>query len=250
MTAEAWTRLAIIIGAVLLLEVLCRLAIIDPLTVIPPSAMAAALGRLLASGEITPQIARTFSNVVIAFMLSIAVGFSAGVVIHALPRLRRALDPFLASWYSIPVYVFYPLLIAIFGITIWPLILIAFAAAVAAMVIATLNALDRVPRVLRKFAKVQQMGRAEEAFRIVLPAAAPYLFTGLKLSLTYSFTGVLAGEFILSNAGLGFAIAQAYESFENETMYALMLFILLLAAIINLSLHAWEANLIRRRSRQ
>ena len=52
--------------------------------------------------------------------------------------------------------------------------------------------------------------------RVVLPAALPNLFGGIKLALAYSFIGVIAGEFILSSGGLGYGIAYAYESFENR----------------------------------
>ena len=60
---------------------------------------------------------RHFSTVAIAFALSVVVGFALGALIHALPRVRRARDPLLASYYSVPVFVFYPLLVALFGLT-------------------------------------------------------------------------------------------------------------------------------------
>ena len=63
------------------------------------------------------------------------VGFALGAIIHALPRVRRAVDPLLASYYSIPFFVFYPLLIALFGLNTIPLIVIGFVFATAAMVI-------------------------------------------------------------------------------------------------------------------
>jgi len=250
MTRVAWTRLAVIVGAVALVEALCRAGVIGPLVMIPPSEMASALWDLLLSGGVTEDLERTFSSVAVAFVLALVCGFAGGVAIHALPRLRRALDPLLASYYSIPFFVFYPLLIAIFGLNNWPLIVIGFVFALAAVILATLNGLDRVPRVLKKVARVHRMNRVEEALRITLPSAAPYLFTGAKLALAYSFIGILAGEFILSGAGLGHSISYAYDSFDNRTMYALMLFVLVLVTLMNTVLHMWEQRLIRRRIRQ
>jgi NitT/TauT family transport system permease protein len=93
------------------------------------------------------------------------------------------------------------------------------------------------------------MGRAEEALRIVLPSAAPFLFTGAKLALAYSFIAVLAGEFILSGAGLGHSISYAYDAFDNKTMYSLMFFVLALVTVINMAFHIWEQRLLRRRRR-
>ena len=246
----AWWRAGVIVGAILLIELLCRTGIISPLVLLPPSEMAATLWELLLAGEVTHHMAQTFSTVAIAFVLSVAVGCAIGAVVHRLPRVRRAIDPLLASYYSIPFFVFYPLLIAIFGLNTAPLVVIGFVFAMAAMVIATLNGLDRVPRVLLKTARVHRLGRVRSVFLITLPAAAPYLFTGLKLALAYSFIGVIAGEFILSGGGLGYSIAYAYESFDNKTMYALMLFVLLIVTAMNMALHVWEQRFLKRRSRQ
>ena len=246
----ARVQLAVILGFVAVLELLTRTGAINRLTLIPPSAMAAHLWKMLVGGELDAPMTQTFANVAIAFALSVALGFAGGVAIHGLPRLRRLSDPLLASYYAVPFFVFYPLLIAVFGLNRWPLIAIGVVFGAAAMAIATLNGLDRVPRVLRKVARAHDLGWAEETFLIVLPAAAPHLFTGLKLSLAYSFIGVVAGEFILSGSGLGHAIAYAYDSFDNPTMYALMLFVVALAIALNAMLHVWEQRLLARRRRQ
>src|ERR1700730_136911 len=243
-------QLVVIAGFVALLELLTRTGVINRLTMIPPSQAAAHLWTMLSAGELDAAMTQTFVNVAVAFALAVLVGFGAGLALHALPRLRRLSDPLLASYYAVPFFVFYPLLIAIFGLNRWPLIAIGFVFGAAAMVIATLNGLDRVPRVLRKVARAHDLGPAEEIFLVVLPAAAPHLFTGLKLSLAYSFIGVIAGEFILSGSGLGHAIAYAYDSFDNPTMYALMLFVVVLAIALNAVLHVWEQRLSARRRRR
>jgi NitT/TauT family transport system permease protein len=249
MSRVTLVRLAVVAGFVAVIEALCRSGVINPLTLLPPSAMAAHLFELLRWGEINEAMASTFSNVAIAFALSVVVGFATGVVIHALPRLRRVCDPLLASYYSVPVFVFYPLLVSLLGLNRWPLVAIGFMFGVTAMVIATLNGLDRVPRVLLKLARVHRMSRGAEVLRIVLPAAAPNLFTGAKLALAYAFIGVIAGEFILSGGGLGYAIAYAYDAFDNRTMYALMLFVLIVVTAVNAALYVWEQRLLRRRGR-
>jgi len=248
--AIGWTRLAVIVGSIFAIEILCRLKIINPLTLIPPSEMATSLWELIVTGRITDDIAQTFSTVAIAFALSVVTGFILGALIHALPRVRRAVDPLLASYYSIPFFVFYPLLIALFGLNTIPLIVIGFVFATAAMVISTLNGLDRVPRVMSKTTRVLRMSSSSSVWFVTLPAAAPYLFTGLKLALAYSFIGVIAGEFILSGGGLGYSIAYAYNNFDNQTMYALMMFVLVIATIMNGALHVFEQRMMRRRTRR
>jgi len=229
-----------------ILELLCRTGIISSFTMIPPSAMVVSLWELLVSGEIGRNMRQTLGNVAVACILAITVGFAVGAGVHALPRLRRALDPFLTTYYAVPFFVFYPLLVFVFGMNNFPMIMIGFLFAVVAMIINTLNGLDKIPRVYRKVAHMHQMGRMKTALLIELPSAIPNLFTGVKLAVAYSFIGVIAAEFILAPGGLGYAISFAYDNFDNETMYALMLFILMLVTIINMSLHAYEQRLLRR----
>lgn len=246
MTRVGWIRLIVIIAAIVALELACRAGFINPKVVIPPSEMASSLVPLLASGQINDDIARTLGAVTLAAVLSIVFGFAFGLLVHALPRVREALDPYFATYYAVPVFIFYPVLIAIFGFSPWPIVLIGFATAVVAMIIATLNGLDRVPRVLTKVARVHRMGTLATSMKLKLPAAAPYLFTGIKLSVSYAFVSVIAAEFILSSAGLGREIADAYSDFNNRRMYALMLLLLAIATVVNSALHAWDIRWAKR----
>jgi NitT/TauT family transport system permease protein len=241
-------RVAVIVTLIGALEFACRFGLIRHQTIIAPSEMAAALWTLLASGAINADIARTLGVVLVVIALSVVLGFVAGLAIHALPRLRNALDPFFATYYAVPIFIFYPVLVAIFGLSPMPIVLIGVATAVVAMIIATLNGLDRVPRVLSKVARIHRLGPVATAMTLQLPAAAPYLFTGVKLSVSYGFIAVIAAEFILSPAGLGRDIADAYADFNNRRMYALILFLLIIATIVNGALHALDMRWAARRT--
>jgi NitT/TauT family transport system permease protein len=245
--AALWTRVVLLAGAVLLLEVLCRTGVVDPAAVLPPSEMVAAMMAVLASGDATDPMLRTFSTVGTAFVLAVAIGVGLGALVHALPRLRRAIEPLLASYYSVPTFVFYPLLVALLGLSMAPLVVLGILSAAPAMMIATLSGLDSVRPVLRRVARVQRLGPVRTLVSVVLPAAMPALFGGVKLALSYALIGVIAGEFILSGSGLGYAISFAYQSFETATMYGLMLFVLLVAVTANGLLYVWEGRLARRR---
>ena len=243
-------RIVVLVGAVATVELLCRSGVIGAFTMIPPTQMVASLWSLLASGRLHNDIVRTLSAVCVAFGAAVVAGALAGAVIHAVPRLRRTADPLLAAYYSVPVFVFYPMFIVMLGLNDRPKIMIGFLYAVAAMTINTLNGLDRVSPVLLKTARMFRMGWAATTVRVVLPSAAPYLFTGVKLAIAYSFIGVVGSEFILSSGGLGYQIGFAYHDFNNKTMYALILFILGVVLIVNMSLHAWEKLLMARRGLQ
>ena len=249
MTRIGWIRLAVIVGAIGTLELCCRLGFVNYRVVIPPSEMALALFNILRSGDMNADMIRTFGSVVAAVLIAVVIGFVLGLVIHALARLRRTLEPFFATYYAVPIFIFYPVMVSIFGLSVVPVIMIGVAAGSVVMIIATLNGLDRIPRVLIKVARVHRMGALDTALRLKLPAAAPYLFTGVKLAVTYGFIAVIASEFILAPAGVGHEIAFAYNDFNNRRMYGLMLLLLLVATCINMVLHAWDQRLARRRGR-
>lgn len=247
MTRAGWIRLLLVAFLLALLEVACRLRWIDPIAVIAPSRMAVGAWRLMASGQYTGDILLTLSNVAIACSLAVVSGFAAGWLLYRLPRFRRAADPLLASYYSVPTFIFYPLFIVMFGLNRWPLVAIGFVFAVVAMALNTLQGFERVPRVLRRTARAMRLSTSQEMIHVVLPSCAPYLFTGLKLAIVYAFIGVIAGEFVLSGAGFGFQIAFAYNSFDNATMYGLMILLLGFVGGLNMVLYSWERRLYLRR---
>lgn len=247
MTRVRVLRLVVLLVLVGSLEVVTRAGLVSRYTLLPPSEMALGAWDILVGGEAYGDIAFTLRNVIVALVLALVAGFLTGVVLHRLPRVRRAVNPLLASYYAVPVFIFYPLFIVVFGLNEWPLIAIGFLFAVVAVVVNTLNAFDRVPRVYFRTAKVLRLNRVEEIRRLILPAALPHLFTGFKLAVAYAFIGVIAGEFILSGAGLGYRIAYAYNNFQSDRMYGLMFLVLTLVVIINLSLHAWEKRIHARR---
>jgi NitT/TauT family transport system permease protein len=241
-------RIAVLAALVISLEICCRAGIIDRLTVIPPSDMIASMVDHIGSGEFNQSIVNTFSTIILAFALAIGFGTLAGALVHRSLRLRDVADPLLASYYSVPTFIFYPLLVALLGLGKAPLVVLGVLSAAPAVMISTLSGLDGVPPVLMKLARVQRLSPARTLWWVVLPAALPRLFTGFKLALSYALIGVIAGEFILSGTGLGYAISFAYQSFDNRAMYGLMLFVLLVAVMANGILYVWEGRLARRRS--
>lgn len=246
MSREGWTRLAVAVAAVALLEALCRAGIIGRLTMIAPSEMALAMIGLLGRASTWDALLWTTTNIVAAVVLSIGGGLAIALALHRRARVRRAIDPFLASYYAVPFFVLYPIFVSILGLNRWPLIMIGFIFAMPAMITAMLNGLDAVPRFIFKIGKLYRMTRFRTATRLVLPATAPALFTGIKLCVAYSFIGIIAGEFILADRGLGFGISDAYNRFDGKTMYGLMLLTLTIVIVVNALVLGAEQRVRRR----
>jgi NitT/TauT family transport system permease protein len=249
MSCAGLVRAAVIVLLVGMLELLCRTGVIPPITAIPPSAMVEALFRILASGKFTQDITVTLRNVSVAIAAAMLVGVALATAPQSLPALRRIFDPLFAAYYAIPMYAFYPLLIVVLGLGDLPQIAIGFLLAVVAVILNTLNGLDRVPPVLLKTAQVHRLGAMKAALKVRLPFAAPYIFTGFKLAVAYAFIGVIGAEFITSNRGIGYEIAFAYNNFDNRVMYPMILLVLAVVITINMSLHHLERRLLERRRR-
>ena len=225
-------RVSILVLAISLLELSCQFGFISPLQLTAPSRMVTTLFNLMHEGNFWFQATKTIRNIIIAIFSAGLLGFFIGLLLFRLPRLRRATEPIIASYYALPFFVLYPLAIVIVGMNDVSIILMGFAYALVAMITSTLSGLDRIPNVLSKTGKTFRMGKIQTAILIQLPAAAPYIFTGLKLVLGYGMAGVIGSEFILSDSGLGFSIAFAYEGFESEKMYGLLLFVIILVTIL------------------
>ncbi|GGF12481.1 nitrate ABC transporter, permease protein [Aliidongia dinghuensis] len=240
-------RLVLLVGIVGALEILCLDGAIDRLTMPPPHRIVLDMARMLVRGSLDSAIAKTLTNAAIACGLAIVIGIAAAILLHRARPLRRMLDPLFATYYAIPVFAFYPMLIILFGLGDTPQVFIGFMLGVVAVIVNTLNGLDRVPRVLLKTARVNRMDPFETAWRVTLPSAAPYILTGAKLAVAYSLIGIIGAEFILSNGGMGYEISFAYTNFDNATMYPLILLILAVSIAINMALARWEKALMARR---
>lgn len=239
-------RLAVLAAAVLALEAACRWGGIASYTMIPPSEMADALVEMLGRPEVRADILQTLKLVAICLAIAVGCGIGLGVLLHLWPRLKRAAEPLLTSYYAVPIFVLYPTFIVLLGLGDPPLVAIGSLFAIIVMAVAALNGLERVPPVLLKAARMEGLSAAARVRHVLLPSALPHLVSGLKMALAYSFIGVIAGEFILSTRGIGHAIAYAYNDFDNRTMYGLLLFLVTLSTVVNLALHGLEQRMLRR----
>ena len=238
--------MAACLGAV---EAACRLGYVSQLTMVPPSEMAVGLVAALREADTRGEVYTTLTGIVCAAILSVTAGFLLGCSLRAWPRARVAVDPLLATYYSVPTFIFYPMFIVFFGMNRIPIVVIGFMFAFIAMMTSTMNGLDRVPAVLFRTARMHRLSSIETTFRIVLPAAALHLFTGVKLAIAYSFVGVLGAEFILSGSGVGYQIAFAFNGSDNQRMYALILLVVFVVGTVNAALLNWERRLQRRIAR-
>lgn len=240
-------QISVVAAFILLLEGLCLAGVVDKVTMPPPHIILRDFVRMVLAGRYLAEIAKSLANVLVAFISAYLIGVVIGTALHGNKRVREILDPLFATYYAIPVFAFYPLFIVMFGLGDGPQVLIGFLLAIVAVILTTINGLDRVPLVLKKVARVKGLNALQTARYITLPFCAPYLLTAAKLALAYAFIGVIGSEFIMARSGMGYEISYAYTNFDNATMYPLILLILLLSIAANSVLSRWERILLARR---
>lgn len=243
-------RLVFIAAIFVALELLCRTGLINRVTMIPPTEMVVSLWAILKSGRFNADIFFSIKSIAGAALLAIVAGFFAGAALHAFPRLRRTVEPLLSAYYAVPTFVFYPLLIVIFGVGQTALIVMGAMFGVVAMIMNTVLGLDHVPQAISKTGAILKLDALRQLVLIRLPAASPHLVTGVKLAVAYSVIGIVAGEFILATSGIGKRVAFAYDNFDNKTMYGMLLLLLAGVMVINGMLSVWEKRLHRRFGQQ
>lgn len=241
-------RIAAILVFLLLWEWSARAKLYGPSLSVPPSVIVTHLGMRLASGALRPDVSRTALEIALAFTIGCAIGLPFGVVLWRWPLLAAIVEPYLLAYYAIPVFAFYPLFIVIFGAGIAPIVAIGALASIGAIVANTLVGLRAIPRVYLAVGKVLLLRREQMIRHLIVPAIVPQLFVGLKLGFIYALIGVVASEFILATAGLGYQVSFHYNNFESRDMFAAIVTVIGLS-VISYAVLTWiEGRLGRHRS--
>jgi NitT/TauT family transport system permease protein len=204
--------------AILAWEVLCRVAKISPLLLPPPSAV----WRVLADNPeiLLDQAIPTTYETVVSFVVATLVGVALAVAITFSAWVREALYPNIVMFQLIPKIALAPLFIVWLGVGSRSCITVAVFIAFFPVVVSTATGLvSAKPDVLQL---CQSLTASEwQIFRLArFPYAMPFVFAGMKVAVTMAMIGVIVGEFITAQAGLGYIIMFACSAGETATVLA------------------------------
>lgn len=242
----AW-MLIILAALVLYAELGSRLGWIDSFLFPPLSVDLANAANLLTRKDFwQDSLLPTLLAVALSFCIAVLLGLIVGFITWRVRLVRKILDPWLAIYYAIPIFALYPLLVVVLGVGLMPIVYIATSLAIVAVITATVEALDAIPKTVLKLAHSLDMSVAQCIFKIYLPGALNQITVGLRLALSFSIIGTLASEFILSTRGMGYFISYESEHFDMATMYGAIVLMLLLAIGINSIFGLWMHLRTRR----
>jgi ABC-type nitrate/sulfonate/bicarbonate transport system permease component len=184
-----------------------------------PLDIANAFGAYIARGQIWPDMWISGQELLYGFALSIIIGLPVGMLMGWYRRLNEALDPFVTFFYSIPRVALTPLLIVWFGIGINSKIAVVFLGAIFAIVINTAAGVRNLDPALIKAARSFGASDAQLFRTLVLPGSVPFILTGLRLGLGHALTGVVVGELVAAQAGVGMMMATAGATFQTSKVF-------------------------------
>lgn len=244
-----WTeRLACVLFFFAIWEFLPRAGLVNPAFLSPPSAVLAAIVKLAQSGQLNKHIVASLQRSLGGLTLAIIAGVGLGLLMGVIRRFEAFIDPLLQLFRQVSALALFPVFLLFFGIGEASKIAIIFWAAFWPVLLNTISGVKQVEKLLIHSALSMGASRRFIFFKVILPAAAPSIFTGVRLAGAYSITALVAAEMIGSHAGLGFLTLNSQEIFQIPSMYAGIVLLAILGLALNYVLALLEKRLTRWRS--
>lgn len=169
------------------------------------------------------QVFASLQRVAIGYTLAAIVGISLGILVGLNKRISKGLDPIFQILRTVPPLAWVPLALAALQQNQPAALFVIFITAVWPILINTAVGVKQIPQDYNNVAQVLQLPRSEYFFKILFPAALPYIFTGLRIAIGLAWLAIIAAEIVMSGVvGIGAFIWNAYQSgFVSEIILAL-----------------------------
>jgi ABC-type nitrate/sulfonate/bicarbonate transport system permease component len=208
-------------------------------TLIPPlSQIGAAWWKLLSSGKLLSNLTVSLATLAAGFFLAVLIGIVIGVLMGRFRAVEHFLDLYVNALMSAPMTAFVPVLILWFGLGVQSRIAVVFLFAVFVIIINTMTGVKQVDRVFVEMARSFGARENEVFFKIILPAAMPAIMAGVRLGMGRAVKGMVTAEMLLTLTGIGAMIMQYGSSFATDSLFAVILTILMVA-MITMKLVQW-----------
>jgi ABC-type nitrate/sulfonate/bicarbonate transport system permease component len=223
--------LGTLLAAMAVVESLIRAGVIDPYTVPLPSEILAAFGRVFGENDVPARFVATAGETLAAGLLLVAVGIPLGALLYGMPILRAACETWVAAMAAAPIVLMYPLFLVIFGRTTSTIVAMGFLPALPAVILKTVEGLAGTRPVLIRVGESLNLTRRQLFWKILLPAAIPSIFTGLRLGLTFALINIVGVEFLINFGGLGQLVSELGERYDLPGTYAAIGFVVLVSVV-------------------
>jgi NitT/TauT family transport system permease protein len=215
---------------------------------LPQEPYAQAAGSWLAwafSGELIIDSIGSMFRVVSGFLIGAALALPLGLMMGASPRVYALLNPLAQVLRPIPPIAYIPLAILWFGLGNPPAIFLIAIGAFFPVLINTIAGVRHVDGIYIRAARNLGASQRTMFLRVMLPAAVPYILSGVRIGIGTAFIVVIVSEMIAVNNGLGFRILEAREYFWSDKIMAGMISIGMLGLAIDIGVNKLNNHLLR-----
>jgi NitT/TauT family transport system permease protein len=200
----------------------------NELLIPPPSSVIRSMWKMGLSGELNRHLLATLFEFVCGFSTACIIGILLGYLMGRHRWFDDLMDPWIATLYSIPVIAFVPFIIIWFGIGLFSKIIVVFKITAVAIILNTAAGIKNIDPVWLELSKSLRLSSWETTYKIRLPAALPYIITGMRLGVGRAMLGVIVAELMAANAGLGYLLRDAAETWDSPKLFVT---VVLLAAM-------------------
>jgi NitT/TauT family transport system permease protein len=231
---------AALVAFLLVAEFLIRAGVISRFIVPPPSEILGSFYRIVTQERIASRFLFTAGECLTAGVMIAVFGIAGGVLMHRFKLLQQAIETWVAAMASAPVVLCYPLFMVIFGRSAWTIIMIAFIAALPPVILKTLEGVSGTRKVLVNVGRSFNLSPVQQFWKILLPAALPTIFVGLRLGLIFALINIVGVEFLINYGGLGQLIEDLAERYDLAGTYAAICFAILVSVVFFMALEKIE----------
>ncbi len=169
------------------------------------------------------HMSASLQRVGFGYALSAVAGVALGTLVGQSTWAMRGLDPIFQVLRTVPPLAWLPLSLAAFRNSEPSAIFVIFITAIWPIIINTAVGIRNIPQDYRNVAQVLRLNQFEFFYKIMVPAAAPYIFTGLRIGIGLSWLAIVAAEMLIGGVGIGFFIWDAWNSSRiSEIILALI----------------------------
>jgi len=242
-----WTltcQFSLLFVAIILWELLARVGIIDSFIMSQPTR----IWRVIANfqnNSLLMHIGVTFFETVVGFAIGVVLGNLIALALWYSNFLAKVLYPYLVVINALPKIALGPVIIIWVGAGMQAVIVMALAISLVVTIMEMFNGFKTTDAELIKMAKTFGAGRIQTFMKIVFPSNLPTLFNCLKINIGLSLVGVIAGEFLVSRAGLGYLIVYGGQVFQMDLVMTSVIILAVLASVLYYGIVLLECLVMR-----
>lgn len=198
---------------------------------------------LFASHGFWTNVAATGQAFGIAVVIAVLLGAAIGLTLGLFPFAGEVADPIVNALASLPKITLYPIILLFFGLGLSAKVAFGTIHGIFPVIILTANGVRSIRPVIRKAARSLRLSPWDTVRTVLLPAALPEVFTGVRLGVALTLLGTLIGEMFASDRGIGFMLIQDVQHQDSASIMALTLLLLIVAVGSGIGLLAIDKRL-------